>query len=128
VEFLGYIDEAEKIHLMQSTDVFCSPAVYGESFGIVLLEAIACGRPVVAGANPGYASVLQGRGSMGLVSPKDTEDFARRLKLFLSDKGMRQSWNEWGLEYVKQYDYVRIVDQYEKLYRKACKTHRKARD
>ncbi len=125
VEFLGFIDDDEKIRLMQSADVVCSPAVYGESFGIVLLEAMACGRPVVAGANPGYTSVLQERGALGLVTPKDSVDFARRLVLFLTDKGMRDTWNEWSLEYVKQFDYPRIVDQYEKLYRKACKEHKK---
>ena len=82
----------------------------------MLLEALACGKPVVAGANPGYAGVLQGKGAMGLVNPKDTVEFARRLQLFLTDKDLQELLTDWALEYVKQYDYEQIVDQYEKLF------------
>jgi phosphatidylinositol alpha-mannosyltransferase len=124
VEFLGYISEADKIRYLQSCDVFCSPALYGESFGIVLVEAIACGIPTVAGANPGYQSVLTGRGSLGLVNSKDTEDFARRLELLLTDETIRASWKKWAKEYIGQYDYANIVDYYEKVYQRAIKEHR----
>lgn len=124
VEFLGYISEADKIHYLQTCDLFCSPALYGESFGIVLVEAIACGIPTVAGANPGYQSVLTGRGSLGLVNPKDTEDFARRLELLLTDETIRASWKKWAKEYIGQYDYANIVDYYEKIYQRALKEHR----
>lgn len=121
VDFLGYIEEAEKIHLMQSVDLFCAPAMYGESFGIVLLEALACGVPIVAGSNPGYASVLQERGSLGLVNPRDTDDFSRRLQLMLTDETLRKSWKSWAAGYVKQFDYVNIVDKYEQLYDDLCR-------
>lgn len=120
VEFLGFVSDTEKIRLMQSSTVFCSPALYGESFGIVLLEAMACGTPVVAGDNPGYTGVLQGRGELSLVNPLHTEDFARRLHLLLSDKGLRDTWNTWAKSYVKQFDYPRIVDGYEAVYRTIC--------
>lgn len=121
VTFLGYLSDGDKIKHIQACDVFCSPAVYGESFGIVLLEAMACGKPVVAGANPGYEGVLQGKGALGLVNPKDSADFARRLKLFLTDQELQKVWSAWALDYVKQFDYRHIVDQYEALYIKACK-------
>ncbi|MBC7582096.1 glycosyltransferase family 4 protein [Aeromicrobium sp.] len=125
IEFLGLITDDEKIKWMQSTDVFCAPAIFGEAFGIVLIEALACGAPVVAGANPGYASVLTGRGAMGLVNPYDQVDFARRLLLHLQDPGIKAYWNEWSQEYIKQFDYVTIVDQYEALYKQAIKDHRR---
>lgn len=120
VDFLGYIEESEKIHLMQSVDLFCAPAMYGESFGIVLLEALACGTPIVAGSNPGYASVLQERGSLGLVNPRDTDDFARKLQLMLTDEELRKHWKSWAAKYVKQFDYGIIVDKYEQLYDQLC--------
>lgn len=118
VEFLGFVEEKDKLHLMQSSTVFCAPALYGESFGIVLLEAMASGTPVVAGDNPGYAGVLQGRGELSLVDPRHTEDFARRLHLLLTDDGIRKSWNQWAHKYVQQFGYPSVVDQYEALYTK----------
>lgn len=125
VEFLGYIDDEEKIRYMQSANVCCAPAIYGESFGIVLIEALACGTPVVAGGNPGYATVLTGRGTLGLVNPYDEVDFARRLLLHLEDPGLREFWREWSEEHVKQFDYEHVVNKYEALYIDALKEHRK---
>ncbi len=121
ISFLGYISEEEKIRLLHEADVFSSPALYGESFGIVLLEAMATGTPVVAGNNPGYASVLQGRGLISLVDPRDTVQFARRLALFLYDKELAKLWSKWALNNVRQYDYVKVIDQYETLYKKLLK-------
>jgi phosphatidylinositol alpha-mannosyltransferase len=119
ITFLGYVDDTEKINLLQRADVFCAPAIYGESFGIVLLEAIACGIPIVAGDNPGYRYVLTDRGALGLVNPKDTADFARKLKLMLTDEELRKAWKSWAKQYVKQFDYEHIVSSYETVYQEA---------
>jgi phosphatidyl-myo-inositol alpha-mannosyltransferase len=124
VQFLGYLEDAEKIRFMQKADVFCSPALYGESFGIVLLEAMACATPVVAGANPGYQTVLGGTGALGIVNSKDASDFARRLEIFLTNQDLRKMWQGWAKDYIKQFDYSHIVDQYEALYNEACKNRR----
>lgn len=124
VTFLGYIKDEEKVSLMQKADLFCSPAVFGESFGIVLLEAMACGCPVVAGDNPGYEGVLQETGKIGLVAPRQTNDFARRLELLLTDQHIRNVWKKWAIDYVKQFDYTKIVDQYEEVYKKALRRAR----
>lgn len=117
VHFLGYVDEEEKLRLLKSAMVFCSPAIFGESFGIVLLEALAVGVPIVAGNNPGYTAVLKERGSIGLVNPKDSVDFARKLSLLLNDQELRKLWQSWAKEYVKQFSYAHVVDQYEALYK-----------
>ncbi len=70
VEFLGFIDEATKKRLLHTADLFCSPAIFGESFGIVLLEAMASGLVTVAGDNPGYESVMQGWANCRLSTPR----------------------------------------------------------
>lgn len=119
VEFLGYVSEEDKLDLLGNADLFCSPALYGESFGIVLLEAMATGVVTVAGNNPGYASVLQDLGSLSLVNPKDTEEFARRLDVMLHDAELRRLWRKWAKDTVGQYDYPRIVEKYLEVYQAA---------
>jgi phosphatidyl-myo-inositol alpha-mannosyltransferase len=126
VEFLGYITESEKLRLLHTATLFCSPALYGESFGIVLLEAMACGVPLVAGNNPGYSSVMKGRGFMSIVNPKDPVLFAGRMELLLYDKQLRKLWTDWALDYVQQFNYENIVDMYEALYKEALETHKLA--
>lgn len=117
-EFLGRIDEGTKIDLLRTADVFCAPASYGESFGIVLLEAMASQLPVVAGDNPGYQTVLKGTGRLSLIDPTDTKELARQLDLFMNDQSVRRIWRKWASDEIKQYSYHTIVDQYEKLYKK----------
>lgn len=118
-KFLGYIDEATKLKLLRESDIFCSPALYGESFGIVLLEAMASGCVAVAGNNTGYESVLSGRGQLSIVNPKDASEFARRLLLLGNDEGLKTAWREWAAEEVQKYDYERVIDQYVTLYEAA---------
>ncbi|MEI6480737.1 MAG: glycosyltransferase family 4 protein [Candidatus Saccharibacteria bacterium] len=127
VEFRGFISEQEKIDLLQTADLYCSPALYGESFGMVLLEAMAAGCVVVAGNNPGYASVLQERGRLSLVNPFSTIDFSQRLELLLYDQDVRDIWLSWASKYVAQFDYSHVVDAYEAAYRDAIKASAKKR-
>ncbi len=123
VKFLGYVSDDEKMKLLASADLFCAPALYGESFGIVLLEAMASGLVTVAGNNPGYASVLQELGSISLVNPKDAPEFARRIDVMLHDEDLRKLWQKWAKKYVTQFNYPTIVDQYVAVYEAAHKRH-----
>lgn len=120
VKFTGYVNEMEKLHLLHNAGLFCSPALFGESFGIVLLEAMAAGLPVVAGDNPGYSGVLTGRGSISLVDPKNTDAFVRKLDLMMRDEPIRKLWREWAVNEVAKYAYKKVVDDYERLYEKVC--------
>lgn len=122
VTFLGNVTEEEKLRLLHEAALFCSPAIYGESFGIVLIEAMAAGVPTVAGDNPGYACVMKDRGLLSLVNVKDTEEFARRLELLLYDQDMRKLWLAWAKEEIKQYDFKRVINQYEAVYKKAARS------
>lgn len=124
VEFLGAVSEEEKIRLLKQAAVYCSPAIYGESFGVVLLEAMAAGTPTVAGDNAGYKCVLKDTGLLSLVNPKDTEDFARRLEVFLRDESTRRTWLEWANTYVEEFDSAKIIDQYEKVYKRVVREQR----
>ena len=124
VSFLGYISDELKMELLQQADLFCSPAVYGESFGIVLLEAMACGLVTVAGNNSGYASLMEELGALSIVNPHDDEEFARRLKLLLTQEDLRTLWQHWALDFVKQFSWPRVIDQYEALYRAALEQHK----
>jgi len=122
VTFLGFVNDAEKKRLMHAADLFCVPSVYGESFGIVLIEAMAAGLVTVGGDNPGYRTVMQGLGHLSLVDPKDTTMFAHRLELLLFDDDLRGLWQKWAKEYVQQFDYAKIVDRYEATYKAALQT------
>ncbi len=119
VTFLGSVDEPTKLRLLHEAWLFCSPAIYGESFGIVLLEAMAARLPTVAGDNPGYACVMKDRGLLSLVNVKDTEEFMRRLELLMHDEAMRKLWLTWAEDEIKQYDLKEVVDLYEVVYKNA---------
>ena len=125
VTFLGFITDQDKIHHLHRADVFCSPATRGESFGIVLLEAMAAGAPIVAGDNIGYLSVMKDTGAISLVNPKDTVDFSRRLEIMAFNDDIRSVWLKWSKEYIKQFDYPKIVAEYEAAYKEAIKLHAK---
>jgi len=116
VEFLGYITDEEKLDLLSRCSVYTAPSLYGESFGIVLTEAMAMGAPVVAHPNPGYAWVMKGMGRASLVDCRNPENYARHIEMMMQEETLRKSWVDWALEYVKQYDYEFVVDSYEKLY------------
>lgn len=122
VTFLGYVSEAQKIKLLRESDLFCAPSLFGESFGIVLLEAMASGLVTVAGDNPGYESVMRGLGALSLVNPKHSAEFARRLELLLYEKDLRKLWRSWAAAEMPQYSYKSIVDLYEEVYQQALQS------
>ena len=111
------------MELLGSTKLFVSPAIYGESFGIVLLEAMASGTVAVAGNNSGYSDLMQETGSLSLVNPQDISEFARRLDTLYNQEDIRELWQNWAQKYVKQFDYPHVVKQYEDFYKDALKNY-----
>jgi len=126
VKFLGAVDEKKKLELLHEASLFCSPALFGESFGIVLLEAMAAGLPIVAGDNPGYQCVMKDTGLLSLVNPKDPIEFARRLELLLREQEVRDTFLHWSNQYVQQFDVKTVIDQYVKVYDKAVRVKSRA--
>lgn len=119
VEFKGFIDDKTKIELLNSCSVYTSPALYGESFGIVLAEAMAMQAPIVCHPNDGYRWVMQDTGRLSLVDCLDHYAYAERLQLLMEDDALRTVWQKWAKQYVKQFDYEKIVTTYEKLYKES---------
>lgn len=110
VLFMGHVDAAMMPRCYTSADVFCAPAVGRESFGIVLLEAMASGVPVLASAIPGFSQVVTHGEDGLLVRPGDSSDWAEALDAVLADGAQRQAMARAGLRTSQRYDWARIVD------------------
>ena len=125
VEFRGFIEEADKAALLRSATIAVFPSVGGESFGIVLLEAMAATKGVVlAGDNPGYASVVR---PQQLINPKDADRFAAQLFGWLSDKRARQQAYAWQKTAVQRYDVSVVGPRLIGLYERALSSAREMR-
>ncbi len=103
VRFIGHVN-AEKADYLASAHIAVFPSTQGETFGIVLAEAMASGSEVVIGGdNPGYRAVLQGR-ERHLINPKDTEAFAKLLQYYINNSAARQRSKKWQQALVTQFD------------------------
>ena len=109
VVFVGYVSEADKPRYYKTADVYCSPATSRESFGIVLLEAMAVGTPVVASNIDGYNSVITHGEDGLLVPPRDTENLARTLISVLSDETLRQKLAARARLTAEEYSWERVA-------------------
>lgn len=103
IEFAGFVDEADKPRYLQSADIAVYPSTGGESFGIVLVEAMAAGALVLAGDNPGYHTVMAPRPEL-LFRPHDAQLLADKLALFIRQPTKRRTLVKWQSEYVQQFD------------------------
>jgi phosphatidylinositol alpha-mannosyltransferase len=109
VEFVGFVPPEELPRYYQSCDVYCAPSTGGESFGIVLLEAMAAGTPVLASRIPGYAAVLTHGREGFLTEPKSPPALAAGLIRLLSDPSLRAQMAEAGRRTARSYDWPIIA-------------------
>jgi phosphatidyl-myo-inositol alpha-mannosyltransferase len=99
-------------------DIYCSPAIFGESFGIVLLEAMACGKPVCGFSNVGYKELLKGtKGEEYLAEPKNVPELAAKLEKLVKDESLRKEMGKWGIEEVKKYSWEKVADKVLEFYK-----------
>lgn len=104
VEMVGFVAEEDKPRYYASADISVFPSTGGESFGIVLLEAMASGRSaILAGDNDGYRSVLISRPEL-LVDADDTRAMAVRLAQYLQDDKFRREVSGWGADFTRSFD------------------------
>ena len=126
VHFEGKKVERKLVAYYNSCDIFCSPAIFGESFGIVLLEAMACGKPVVAFANQGYKELLSGKGGERfLAKPRDYRELAQKLEILIKNPKLRKEMGKWGQKEAQKYSWSRIADQVLDFYQFCLKQKRK---
>lgn len=124
IEWLGRIDEAEKLSRLRGADVFCAPSLRGESFGIVLIEAMAAGTAVVASDLPGYANVARAGHDALMVPPGDPRALAAALTRLLSSESERNVLIDHGNARAQQFSMDRLADLYLESYADACAQHR----
>jgi phosphatidylinositol alpha-mannosyltransferase len=111
VVFVGFVPSPELPSYYRTADIFCAPATGGESFGIVLLEAMACARPVIATNIMGYASVIRDGEDGLLVPPKDDDSLAEAILRLVHDRVLRQRLGERGRVKAEKYSWPNVARQ-----------------
>ncbi|MFM2105679.1 MAG: hypothetical protein RL338_711 [Chloroflexota bacterium] len=116
VEFLGRVSDREKAALFKTADVYVSPATGRESFGIVLLEAMAAGTPIVASDIHGYKGVVK-RGEQGLlVPPGDAKAIAAATMSLLGDPALRERMGASGLARAEAFSWEQVTERVDAYY------------
>ena len=111
VTFLGVVDEADKAQLLRTVDVYVAPNLGGESFGIILVEAMSAGAPVLASDLDAFRRVLDD-GRVGATFPTgDTAALARTLLELLDDAPRRDRVSAAASVWVRRYDWETVGDE-----------------
>jgi phosphatidyl-myo-inositol alpha-mannosyltransferase len=117
VAVLGELSEEDKAAFLRSVDVYCAPNLLGESFGVVLIEALAAGAPIVASDLDAFARVLEHGEAGVLVRRGDAGALARALCELIADPERRAALSEGGAAVAAAYDWAvlarRILTVYE---------------
>ena len=116
LRFLGQVDDATKASAMRSADVYCAPNTGGESFGIVLVEAMAAGTPVVASDLDAFRRVLLDGKAGRLVPVDDSDALAEALIAVLEDGKLRAGYVKAASVAVRRYDWSVVADQIMRVY------------
>jgi phosphatidylinositol alpha-mannosyltransferase len=119
VVMLGNVEHDDLPPYHAACDVFAGPARGGESFGIVLVEAMAAGLPVVASDIPGYREVVRNGMEGLLVPPSDPVALAAALREVLDDPSVARRLGDAGRERARTYSWDNVAAQLEALYERA---------
>jgi phosphatidyl-myo-inositol alpha-mannosyltransferase len=116
VEFLGRVSDDEKAQLFKSADVYVSPATGGESFGIVLLEAMAAGTPIVASDIHGYKGVVRRGREALLVEPREPKQIAAAVARLLKDDALHDEMGRNGVARAQEFSWERVAMKVDDFY------------
>lgn len=117
VIFLGKVQNEELPKYYATADLLVLPSIKIESFGLVLLEAMACGKPVIASDLPGVRTVVDDGVNGFLVRPRDCDDLATKMRLLLENNEMRVTFGRAGRKKVEEkYSWENIGKALERLY------------
>jgi phosphatidylinositol alpha-mannosyltransferase len=108
VVFTGYIPDEAKPDYFKTADIYCAPNTGGESMGIVLLEALAAGAPIVASRIEGFSDVLHDGKEGFLVPPRDSDSLAAALKRLLADDELRAKMQRQATLKAREYDWKKV--------------------
>ena len=115
IKRIGFVSKEDLIKIYNLATVYCQPSFY-EGFGLPVLEAMACGCPVVAAKTSSLPEVC-GQAAL-MVDPKDEADIARGLNKVMSDKRTRESLREKGFEQIKKFSWKKVVNETVAVYEK----------
>lgn len=119
VIFLGYVSGNKKISMFKSVDVCVFPSRY-ESFGIVVLEAMACGKAIVASKVGGIPSLVKDGENGILFEPENIEELSRSIIRLLENEKLRERMGSISKEIAKKYSWECMADRTYKLYENIC--------
>ena len=117
VTWLGRIDDTEKFGRLRGASVFCAPSLHGESFGVVLIEAMAAGTPVVASGLDGYRNVATDGVDSLLVEPGHPDQLAGALARVLTDGVLAERLRTAGATRAEDFSMSKLADEYVAIYR-----------
>jgi len=126
VRFLGHVPSGDLPRWYATGDIFVSPASGNESFGIVLIEAMASGRAVVASDIPGYRSVITPGENALAVPPGDVPALADAIASLVLDPERRRRLGCKGHERAQEFSWPRVTDRIESVYRRVVERRRSA--
>jgi phosphatidylinositol alpha-mannosyltransferase len=127
IEWLGRLSDDEVASRMCGADVFCAPSLHGESFGVVLLEAMAAGAVVVASALDGYANVATDGVDSLLSPPGDSEALAGALTRALTDGRLRRDLIAAAEARAQEFSMGHLAEAYIERYERLADAGRGAR-
>ncbi len=127
VEWLGRITDDEKARRMRGAEIFCAPATSGESFGVVLLEAMAATTAVVASDIPGYRNVARPDVEALMTAPGDAESLRHALQRLLDDPDRRAELAAAGEHRTAEFSMSRLAERFVAVYESAIAGARRER-
>ena len=111
VDFLGRLSDAEKQSFFKSIDIYVAPNIRGESFGIILAEAMAAGTPIVASDIEAFVAVLESGASGTLFKVGDSKDLAKRIIELFGNRALGEALALRASEAAQRFDWESVADE-----------------